>query len=1040
MSDSARTCEVHPVQAVQRGSIRRLIAGVVALAVMIGLVTLPGQSSASAAGAAQAARQATPPVEGSGAASTPSPRSRLDLLSKDRASSPKRVGLPVVPTRLSQVRNGKLYLGLLTHPHRSLERKRKADRHASSRPDVLKIEVLVAKPGVQATVGGLVASEVMWRKTFTRTISREGLLIHKVNLPQRIMKAIKRKPAALRRVVVNLQHQKDIVPSTAEYDALLGTRLTGAELARNTRKAGPVVGGRILQRSFIPFAKPVKVSDLSKQRASATYTAADSWNSSNADFDIAAKTYQIAVKNGCGGTSSACDDLSNSQEDAVDPKGIVIMNNTPFMMGLTYSPLSCVAGNSTPALPSDEPTPLAPNAVYIDYNFAPIDSKYSAADAENVTTMLADASKAAIDAGWKALWATNAQKGSWLYSPDPKNPKAVNRSTANMVILMATSGIKFISTLLKHWLSNTCENKKISDLWTVSATPLAVDENAYANGNPRLWNYNGTRTQTVSNPGSGAADVVTQNVPVGVGGVPVPEAWGKPQRSYVDSHIGLTSQATWRWAGGNPDNAPNPNTDDPSSDQNGGAAFQGGIVQTVYPGSATLYLSFLGSDSAEFGPNPVGTVGERIPGMRTAAEDGGTTNPGGTDITCYPGQWNLTTPWSAAGPGTFSNMDLRSVVVDSSPNITAAAGVGYQVSFHAYDDNWNELYSPDFLPGKSNTPGLGINALPVFVPVVKDDPVSGSVSKAQLQKMVYLDGTPYGGIPTKFGCTFTGITSIPQGQSFNTAVSGGGGRNANQQWQSVPYVTTASRFGDPVLVVTPKILNAPTGDSATSAVEILGSTGEWKNVSSLTYGWVDCRQDSSCLQTGSRRMGTNKLTLDPKAAPGDFATGDYFTFEVTAVSPEGISKTFRTPVERINGPAAAVETPALQFDEGHAYTSLRTNQGAGENEYIFTYWTTDYACGTSVNPDTCTWTSKGVHQVSYPPGAGNVQLTDYATAKLSTNANTPQENYGRYTALRVTVEARHRGSDGAVTSVTHTSPVYLGYNASVPGSPVEPRF
>jgi hypothetical protein len=377
-------------------------------------------------------------------------------------------------------------------------------------------------------------------------------------------------------------------------------------------------------------------------------------------------------------------------------------------------------------------------------------------------------------------------------------------------------------------------------------------------------------------------------------------------------------------------------------------------------------------------------------------------------------------------------MDLRSIVVDSSPSISAAAGVGFRVSFQAYDDNWEELFAPEFLPGATDTPGLGINAIPVFAPVVSKAPVSGSVSKGELARLVYADGTPYQGVARKFGCTFVGITSIPQGQSFNTAVSGGGGRNANQQWQSVPYMVTAEdHTGVPVMVEAPTVLNTPPDNEPTSSVELVASTGQWKNVHSMQYSWLDCGPDKYCHAPIERAKGSNKVQVGIGAIPdSEFATGDYMAFQVIVQSATGGINAYRTTPQLINGPPAPVGSPYVIFTEGGTgYASFSAQQSPSvENEYIFRYETTDYECAAKGDPSLCTWQDRGVNQHVLPEGGGVVTVTNQANSRLVRDTQ-GAGGLGRVNAVRVSIEAKARSQSGAVTSKTYYSPVYLGYSA-----------
>lgn len=1046
-----------------RGRMTRVLAATLATSLLCTLITYPAASAKDLSG------------EGTGAQPSVSPQQaraseRVRANEADRVREMRQQGLPPTGSALSRLnKNGKLSATFLIDAHRNQFAKGKARNLAAER-DIVRLTVLVTKPGVPAS-GPLTADDVVARRDITRRVPGDGLATFKVRIPKKFAKKALAKPALLERLSISIQHFKDLDARGSGFELVQANRLHADSLARPPRRAPKRVLQQMTGTKFFRFKTPVVVKARKQNRASTTYTEPkNGWNhlyikGNNDDFNAGYDPgegswmnagYTVAVDNGCGGAKNSCysllfhndngDQYASTTEiqKATYPVGLNITNNTPYNIALTYAPLSCTAGIATPPLPSDDPAQLAAGATYQDINFTSIDSKWSAVGSEKVGQIVANAAKAAVGTAWRTFWGTQKQK--WAYSEDPKNSKGVVRSTTSNAIVGISAGYKFISSFLRAWLHDKCSNSGISSLWTVNATPLSVDEEKLATGSPQTWNYNGLRTKTVTNPDTGQAPVVTKNQPVGVGGVPVPPSWKAPTREYIDAHIGLTSQATWRWAGGNPDNAPNPDADSNDGNQSGTTGYQGGLIQTVDPATGTVYINFLGTDSAEFGPNPVGTVGDRLAAMRASAEPGGETNPGGVNLACYPGTWNLTTPWSEVGAGTYSNAELKSIVVDSSPSITAAAGVGFHVSFQVYDQDGVELYSPDLLPPNNidtppdldDTPSApGIDALPIFIPVVQKEPAAALLTREDLKRLVYADGTPFNGEPAHYGCTFVGITSIPQGQSFAQVASGGAGRNNNQQWQSIPYAVTTAKVGEPIMITAPQILNQPAESAVTSEAEVIATTGEWKNVSKMAFGWFDCGMDSTCSAPVGRRMGTNTLQVVPGADPNtDFAPGDYVTFEVQVESYTGEFDRYRTKPFQINGPGAALDAPRLQFEGDSGHTSIVIQQAAssGANEYILRYWTTTASCAraNSANPNACTWTQVPIGQIWYPSGSVKVELDDKATSTVTRDANS---------AIRATVESKYQSKLGVnAQPVTYTSPVYIGYTATKPQYVMAPVF
>lgn len=647
---------------------------------------------------------------------------------------------------------------------------------------------------------------------------------------------------------------------------------------------------------------------------------------------------------------------------ALTPVGLVIKNNTPYQTELTHRPLSCVKGSAYPAVKWKAPAELPPGGQLIIDDFTPLskdvdkDGTFKAAGTHRVANLLmatyqsfykgAYGGYEAMDhvkygrnvygntqgevkpvpleqrKGYSESWERNAtynDKGELDVDKTRSKVKEDLKDTEESELgssavtytapshttgmFAAYAGTEFMFQFLKAWRADMCKKQSISQLWSVQAMATGLNLNNQPTGKPfgpQSWNSNG----------------VINGVRVGVNNRPVPAGWGAPDEAHMYSQLALGTTTTWSWNDGDPTTGPNPDAAD--SSQSGGYTNLGEFTQSVNPSQGTIGVSWLGSNVGRFGPYPAGTrvqaITEFFPqfqgAIKAAALRRSQDFGGGASLYCDAGSWNFTSPWTPTGDSAPAASTSIGEIVAESGGVTAAKGIGYNVNFHAYDDEGHALYGLGYTPS-DGAPGLGPNATAQTLPAAVTHTATGYLTAKQAKNLVYKDSSgkfvPYkGDFPKIFGCTVTASLSVPQGMGSQGSLAGVPNFNSNNyQWISAPFRADVT-LGGAIEPGVPSMISAPSIPDVTviPGSSVVANPGDWTTAEVPEYTWQWCT-DAACTNpkqdfpAGISGQRTHKLDMATDAV---FGHGLYLRVKVVATNGKNRSKPAYSNAVPMDGP------------------------------------------------------------------------------------------------------------------------------------------
>lgn len=795
---------------------------------------------------------------------------------------------PVGKLRLSK--SGRLQLSVQVHSYRNKKRSSIGQRHLSSQTDLLETTLMVTKRPHAASLPGMSAVDkgdfaVYSKKSYRLT--QDGVLRINYQVPAALAKrVVKLKPAKRSRMLqLHWINKKDTDPSVPGYDTQHVGSIRADQLAKG--KSASIARSKFVpaknQKRFLSTGAQQRIASASPQLRKIHSTDSDAWPASS-------------------GPEVSWDGK------AFYPSPMVVQNNSPYVLGYSVQPMSCVKMSAAPANSDDMPISVPPKGNLYFYDFTPItDSKFQANDKSNMAGIWNGVKKGLVAAA-KVGTKSAVRHGQRVNAYSDASFSSFSSSSVTLMVVEVI--IAFTVGFFKGFYENSCANKKISQLWSVStvAETLPYDLDSYPDdvdpatgasviGSPQTWNYNGTRIIN---------GVVTR---VGVGNVPVPSSWTAPPTRQMLQQIGGTTATTWNWNDGVPTTGPNPYSD-AGEQQTGQFSNTNEFVQSTNEDEGAIYTSWLGTAVSRFGPYPAGTSGGGIFNRNTqhvAVAEGDEHNPGGVDLTCHFGEWNFTSPWTADGTPA-STTSLKQIMVDNAMSITPTRGVGYNVIFSAFDNSGQALYVDGFGPEDAQ-PGLGPNAVPTAVAAAANDRYTARVSAASLRNLRYADGTPYDGpTPMIFGCGVSAITTVPVGMGNNGSLGSVAEFNKNNyQWQSQPFWVYSTTVNEPIMLDPPTVPQM----TLTPGSQVTAQQGTWANATDIRYQWewcydAECTDPSTVFPDGITGEKTSTLKM---AADVQFGQGLFVRAKVTARSTIDKPVTAYTATVPVDGPPTLLLGP-----------------------------------------------------------------------------------------------------------------------------------
>lgn len=504
--------------------------------------------------------------------------------------------------------------------------------------------------------------------------------------------------------------------------------------------------------------------------------------------------------------SSALGAQLASTPDTPSFNNIYVQNNSPFQQQVTFQPvIQCMYAANY----SDQAPPPATQATI------------NAGDTVMFQYALAggwlEPSKAEVGlyGGEKGLKAPGTQKTlttDLVNAGNAAGQNALNSlgkgrtySQAGAVGAIAAASVKFTLSFLKGLSADKCTNtSEYPQLFAVSTAVTGFGTTGVSDPTQATWPATNT---WAGNPAAGNQGNVTT----------------APDSAFVtgtlQQALGAQTDALYYWNGGAPAAMVSPNAS--KGEYTGGSAtFQGGLIQYVGPNPGFPD----GEESCFEGPNdPVGEsscnytqYGEmyiQLSYLTNPEYSAGLLNEGQPPAMTasvnatgdYTLQCNLsdmtatlTTPFGDGAPTTVEQSTLATTPTNGSGQLPQNAV--WLVNFFGLTADGQPVYYNQSVSQTTN----GINT-PYLSPNAANQPVSiqaasaggsqavalGTVTAADLQNMVTLDGTP--AMPTQFGCTSAPTISLP-GLSVNTA----DGSNIATAYGNAWPVPTQSGKGWPV--------------------------------------------------------------------------------------------------------------------------------------------------------------------------------------------------------------------------------------------------
>lgn len=900
----------------------------------------------------------------------------------------KAYGLPPRPGGFPKLsRKGVVTIPVSVQAYKNQARKKKAHRHLGSSQDKLTVNLTVVKSNGQPTYGAVTRDRVQFSAKRAVKIKRDGIATFAFKLPKKLAKKLpKLKSKGLaKRIKINIEQRKDVKQGRPDRETIFGSSVSAELFSKVKRSSKRAFKFKPAKKQGVYLTAEMKKKKRPATRSTYTQGGSGLWSNSFTQYE----TYDVSTQEIATDPSAQCQTNNVTEQCAyLWSSGITIVNNSPFTMGLTYAPLSCAIATPTPAVTGDAPTSIPPNGQYIDAYFTPLDGNvvsgseggFTNAGVNELGGVAQANTQGSMTSALDAIGTATGGAADKAYDEfsdmdndyTPNSSGALALGTGGEAAVAGLTALAFIKSFIVDWDADSCDKADISQLWSITAVATGLPGGVAAGG-PNQWNYSGQATNTTTN----------QVVPLGAGQQPIPSNWAAPSAAYTQSHIGLSTSATWNWQNGAPNNGPNPYLPTSSENQAGSVQNQGAFVQSADIATGTVYISYLGNDFATFGPYPAGAADALQSQMQLDAGPGGVNNPGGIDLTCRAGDWNLTSPWTPSNEGLTFTQNFKDIVATNSNSVSEAAQVGFTFTFVGFDADGNALYSDDFGP-QTNSPGLGGNALPQFVPVALGNQASASMSASDLANLMYADGTPYtGGLPSSYGCTVIGSTTLPQGSSFNSTLgSVSAFKNNNSMWQSSPYTVTKS------ILDGPQMITAPTLSSTlpTSSTGVTVNPGTWKHARHTTVVWYACGSSPTCSGTPLGVLGTGETLPIPSGPPTStlLYSGYYFYAAVSVQSANGMIQTVRSPVGQFNTPPTLNQGPTFECTDQNVCTASAEWIGLNPMNFVYTYELTN--CANELSPS-CDWIA---FQDDYPTVDGNSGVvTDTVTIPGNTQVQNP---------------------------------------------------